>query len=60
MTANEMASELELRLDRSDSFGSPGYEDFDVSSVLTAAQWLYIKKFYYEQNNRKRQGFEET
>ena len=60
MTANEMASELELRLDRSDSFGSPGYEDFDVSSVLTEAQWLYIKKFYDEQNNRKRQGFEET
>ncbi len=60
MTANEMADELELRLDRVDSFGSPGYEDFDISSVLTEAQWLYIKKFYDEQNNRKRQGFEET
>ncbi len=26
MTANQMANELELKLDRSDSFGSPGYE----------------------------------
>ena len=60
MTANEMADELELRLDRSDSFGSPGYEDFDITSVLTEAQWLYIKKFASELNNRKGQGFEET
>ena len=60
MTANEMANELELRLDRSDSFGSPGYEDFDLTSVLTEGQWLYIKKFASELNNRKNQGFEET
>lgn len=60
MTANEMADELELRLDRADSFGSPGYEDFDLSSVLTEAQLLYIKQFVSELNNRKGQGFEET
>ena len=45
MTANEMADSLELKLDRSSSFGSPGYEDFELSSVLTEAQQLYVKKF---------------
>jgi len=60
MTANEMADELELRIDRIDSLGSPGYEDFDLTSVLTEAQLLYIKKFVSELNNRKGQGFEET
>ena len=60
MTANEMADELELRLDRIDSFGSPGYEDFDLTSALTEAQLLYIKQFVSELNNRKGQGLEET
>jgi hypothetical protein len=60
MTANQMADELELRLDRADSLGSPGYEDFDLTSVLTEAQLLYIKQFVSELNNRKGQGFEET
>ena len=60
MDSNTMANELELRLDRSDSFGSPGYEDFELSSVLTEAQELYVKKFISQLNNRKLQGFEET
>jgi hypothetical protein len=59
MTANQMADELELKLDRSNSFGSPGYEDFELSSVLTEAQNLYVKKYYDEINNRKGKGFEE-
>ena len=48
MTANEMADALELKLDRSDSFGSPGYEDFELSSVLTEAEQLYVKKYFDE------------
>ena len=60
MTANEMADMLEEKLDRADSFGSPGYEDFDLTSVLTEAQDLYVKKFFDEMNNRKQKGFEET
>jgi len=60
MTANEMADMLEEKLDRADSFGSPGYEDFDLTSVLTEAQQLYVKKFFDEMNNRKQKGFEET
>lgn len=59
MTANQMADSLELKLDRSSSFGSPGYEDFELSSVLTEAQQLYVKKFYDEMNNRKGKGFQE-
>lgn len=59
MTANEMANELELELDRSSSYGSPGYEDFELSSVLTKAVNFYVKKFYDEVNNRKAKGFEE-
>ena len=60
MTANEMAEELDLRIDRVDSLGSPGYEDFDLTSVLTEAQWLYIKKFVSGINNRKGESFDET
>jgi hypothetical protein len=59
MTANEMADEVELILDRSSSYGSPGYEDFEISSVLNMAETLYIKKFYDELNNRKGKGFQE-
>ena len=60
MTANEMADELELRLDRSFSFGSPGYEDFEIESVLNQAQSHYVKGCYSELNNRKGYGFEES
>lgn len=59
MTANQMADEVERILDRSDSFGSPGYEDFELSSGLTMAEVLYIKKYYDEVNNRKGKGFQE-
>lgn len=59
MTANQMADEVERILDRSSTFGSPGYEDFELSSVLTMAEVLYIKKFYDELNNRKGKGFQE-
>jgi len=59
MTANEMAEALDEKLDRMDSFGSPGYEDFDYSSVLTEAVQLYVKKYFDELNNRKGKGFQE-
>jgi len=60
MTANEMADELEQKLDRASSLGSPGYEDFEISSVLTEAQQLFVKKFIDKKNNRKGESFEET
>ena len=60
MNANEMAIELELRLDRSSSFGSPGYEDFELTSVLSDAERFFVKKFINRKNNRKGESFEET
>ena len=60
MTANEMSEEVELKLDRSDSYGSPGYEEFEISSILTEAQNLYVKKFINGLNNRQQSSFEET
>jgi len=60
MTANEMADELELKADRMSSFGSPGYEDEDISSVLTEAEAMYVKKFIDGKNNRKGESLNET
>ena len=60
MTANEMADELELELDRSSSNGSPGYEDLEITSILTKAERLYVKKFIDKKNNRKGESLEET
>jgi len=60
MTSNEMADGLELLLDRGHTNGSPGYEDFELSSFLTNAQNYFIKQQYDHLNNRKGQGFEET
>jgi hypothetical protein len=60
MDANTMADKLEEKLDRVTSFGSPGYEDFELGSVLTEAMHLYIKKFFDRKNNRKSESFEET
>jgi len=60
MTANQMADDLELRLDRANAFGSPGYEDIELSKVLNQAQLMYVKKFFSAMTNSKRQGFEET
>lgn len=60
MTANEMADELELKADRVASFGSPGYEDEDLTSVLTEAEMMYVKKFIDGKNNRKVESLGET
>lgn len=60
MNANQMADALELKLDRSSTFASPGYEDFELSDVLTEAQHLYVKTFIDELNNRKQTGFQEV
>lgn len=59
MNANAMGFELEQKLDRVSSGGSPGYEDFELSSVLTEAQQLYVKTYIDKLNNRKQKGFQE-
>jgi hypothetical protein len=60
MTANEMAENLENKVDKLSSYGSPGYEDSEISSVLNTAFWQYIKSFFDSTSNRKNTGFEET
>ena len=55
-----MANELDQQVDRATSFGSPGYEDVDYSSVLTDAMHVYIKQFIDRKNNRKGESLEET
>ena len=60
MTANEMAYDLEIRLDRALSLGSPGYEDFELSRILTQAEFMYVKKYSSGLMNPKNVGFEET
>ena len=60
MTANEMADELDQQVDRASSFGSPGYEDNEYSSVLTDAMNVYVKQFIDRKNNRKGESLEET
>ena len=46
MTANEMADKLEFLLDRANAFGSPGYTDVEISSILSSAQIQYTKRFF--------------
>jgi hypothetical protein len=60
MDANSMANELDQQVDRATSFGSPGYEDSDYSSVLTDAMHVYVKQFIDRKNNRKGESLEET
>jgi hypothetical protein len=59
-TANEMADDIESRVDRASSYSSPGYEDFELTQVLTEAEEQYVKQFISKLNNRKGHGFEET
>ena len=60
MTANEMADKLEFLLDRANAFGSPGYTDVELSSILSSAQIQYTKRFFTHKGNNKQTGFEET
>lgn len=60
MTANEMADKLEFLLDRANAFGSPGYTDVELSSILSSAQIQYSKRFFSFKSNAHQTGFEET
>jgi len=55
-----MADDLERAADRVASFGSPGYEDSDLTEILTEAESLYVKKFLNGKNNRLGESFDET
>ena len=60
MTANEMADNLLIQLDRAASGGSPGYEDVELSAILTKAQYHFVKSIISPLTNMKREGMEES
>ena len=60
MTANDMANRLEYLIDRTSSKGSPGFEDEELSALLTKAMWQFIKTNISPLTNLKRQGIEES
>lgn len=60
MIANEMANRLEILIDRTSSRGAPGYEDTELSILLTKSMWQFIKQTISPLTNAKRQGIEES
>jgi len=59
MTANEMADRWELSFDKITNSDSPGYEDSEISIILTKAQ----ERFFFQNyagTNKLAEGFEET
>lgn len=60
MTANEMANRVEYLADRTSSKGAPGFEDVELSALLTKAMWQFIKQTISPLTNSKGQGIEES
>jgi len=58
MNANQQADEFDIAYDAITSLGAPGYEDFEVSSLLSIAQERLMKKKYTKEGNKYRKGFE--
>lgn len=59
MTANQMADELEVLFDKITNNDSPGYEDAELSTVLTKAQERFVFQ-NYAGTNKLKEAFEET
>lgn len=59
MTANEMADELEVLFNKVTNNDAPGYEDTELSTVLTKAQERFVFQTYAG-TNKLREAFEET
>jgi hypothetical protein len=53
-----MANEFEIGYDAIASLGAPGYEDFEITSLLTIAEERLVKKKYTRDGNKYRKGFE--
>jgi len=60
MTANEMKYNLLLFYDKLFEYGSPSYDDRQISAILTKAQMRVFKKRYMPTENKYGQGFEST
>lgn len=60
MGANEMRYEFLIGYDKLTNLAAPGYEDAEISVLLSQAQEEYIKAHYHPAGNKYRQGFEYT
>jgi hypothetical protein len=60
MTAVEMREEFKILYDKITSFSAPGYNEEEISILLTKAQERVIYDLYHPLGNKYREGFEET
>lgn len=60
MIANEMCFEFLVGYDKVASLSAPGYEDEEISVLLSQAQERYIKTRYQPLGNKYRKGFEQV
>jgi len=58
MTANEMRNTFDIKYDSVTSLGAPGYEDDEISIILTDAQIKVVKRKYNARGNKYFKGFE--
>lgn len=60
MTANEMRYGFLIQYDRLTNLQAPGYNDREISVLLTKAQLEYVKSRYAPKGNKYGQGFENS
>lgn len=60
MTSREMAYRFLIIYDKITSYDAPGYEDPEVSRLLSIAQENIIKRFYNPLGNKYKKGFENS
>lgn len=60
MTSTEMKQQFLILYDKITNFNAPGYNDTEISIILTKAQERLILSYYNPLNNKNREGFEET
>jgi hypothetical protein len=60
MTSAEMKQEFLILYDKITNFSAPGYEDIEISILLTKAQERVFLKIYNPSGNKYKEGFEET
>lgn len=59
-TANEMKFALLLYYDKMFEYGSPAYDDRQISTILTKAQLRVFTRYYMPNRNKFGEGFEAT
>lgn len=60
MTVQEMKDEFLILYDKITNFDAPGYEDLEISVLLTKSQERVFLNYYNLLGNRFKEGFEQT